>query len=181
MNIKFNQSFKLEAVKKALSRSDDTTLKNIAERLGVGYSTLSKWIAQSKKHQLDVESNDYLLSELNMKHEKRPQDWTLEERFNIVVTCMTMMPEQVNEHCRQRGVYSHHIDQWRSDFTTGNTSDTSSSHTKTRAQIKTLRTENNTLKKELNRKDKALAETAALLVLQKKARMIWGNDEGNLR
>jgi len=33
------------------------------------------------------------------------------------------------------------------------------------------------LKKELRRKDKALAETAALLVLQKKVRAIWGNDE----
>ena len=33
------------------------------------------------------------------------------------------------------------------------------------------------LKKELRRKEKALAETAALLVLQKKVSEIWGNDE----
>jgi hypothetical protein len=32
--------------------------------------------------------------------------------------------------------------------------------------------------KQLRRKDKALAETAALLVLKKKAQDIWGNDEG---
>jgi hypothetical protein len=37
------------------------------------------------------------------------------------------------------------------------------------------------LKKELNRKDKALAETAALLVLQKKVSAIWGTDEDNSR
>jgi len=49
----------------------------------------------------------------------------------------------------------------------------------TRADNKTLRQENKALKKELNRKDKALAETAALLVLQKKVNEIWGSDEGN--
>jgi hypothetical protein len=46
-------------------------------------------------------------------------------------------------------------------------------------EAKRLRHENKALKKELNRKDKALAETAALLVLQKKVHAIWGNDEDN--
>ena len=45
------------------------------------------------------------------------------------------------------------------------------------SEVKNLRAENNALKKELNRKDKALAETAALLVLQKKVRAIWGESE----
>ena len=44
-------------------------------------------------------------------------------------------------------------------------------------EVKILKNENKALKKELNRKDKALAETAALLVLQKKVHEIWGNDE----
>ena len=33
------------------------------------------------------------------------------------------------------------------------------------------------LEKELNRKDKALAETAALLVLKKKVQEIWGDED----
>jgi len=44
--------------------------------------------------------------------------------------------------------------------------------------ITRLKKENTALKKELNRKDKALAETAALLVLKKKANSIWGNPRG---
>ena len=44
-------------------------------------------------------------------------------------------------------------------------------------EIKNLKHENKVLKKELNRKEKALAETAALLVLQKKVHEIWGSDE----
>jgi len=47
------------------------------------------------------------------------------------------------------------------------------------AEIKQLKTENKALKKELNRKERALAETAALLVLKKKVHEIWGTDEGN--
>ena len=43
-----------------------------------------------------------------------------------------------------------------------------------------MKSENKALRKELNRKDRALAETAALLVLQKKVDMIWGRNEGNV-
>jgi len=35
------------------------------------------------------------------------------------------------------------------------------------------------LEKELRRKDKALAETAALLVLKKKVQEIWGDEDEN--
>ncbi len=45
------------------------------------------------------------------------------------------------------------------------------------AELKALRSENKRLKKDLNRKDKALAETSALLVLKKKADLIWGDPE----
>ena len=44
-------------------------------------------------------------------------------------------------------------------------------------ETKFLKHENKKLKKEINRKDRALAETAALLVLQKKVNDIWGCDE----
>ena len=44
-------------------------------------------------------------------------------------------------------------------------------------ELKLLKAENKVLKKELHRKEKALAETAALLVLKKKANLIWGDHE----
>ena len=45
------------------------------------------------------------------------------------------------------------------------------------AELKKLKAEIKLLKKELNRKDRALAETSALLILKKKANLIWGKDE----
>ena len=40
-----------------------------------------------------------------------------------------------------------------------------------------LRARNKELERDLNRKDKALAETTALLVLKKKADLIWGTGD----
>jgi hypothetical protein len=65
------------------------------------------------------------------------------------------------------------VRQWKQDFISG----LSTERTDTRG----LKGEVRDLKKELNRKDKALAETAALLVLQKKVSAIWGTDEDNSR
>jgi len=76
----------------------------------------------------------------------------------------------------EQGLYPHHIQQWKQDFVGGTGVCTPA---KSQSETKHLRQENKALKKELNRKDKALAETAALLVLQKKVNAIWGSDEDN--
>jgi transposase-like protein len=171
MKRNFTQSFKIQAVEKALNRSDDTTLTEIANALSIGCSTLSKWIVKARNNELEIASSD----EINrMKQDKRPQDWTQEERLNMVITCSTLDDEALSEYCRQQGVYLHHIKQWKLDFINGQA--TKSSQTE-KAEVKKLKHENKALKKELNRKDKALAETAALLVLKKKVDTIWGIDE----
>ena len=45
------------------------------------------------------------------------------------------------------------------------------------SENKKLKNENKQLALELRRKEKALAEAAALLILKKKADLIWGVDE----
>ena len=109
-----------------------------------------------------------------MAQEKRPQDWTLEERLNMVVACGALAGEALSEYCRKNGIYPHQVNQWKLDFASGKAQETK---TVSRAEIKALKQENKSLKKDLNRKDKALAETAALLVLQKKVNAIWGSDD----
>jgi transposase-like protein len=75
----------------------------------------------------------------------------------------------INALCREHGLYPHHVKQWKNDLVSNQTP-------KNPSETKALRQENKALKKELNRKNKALAETAALLVLQKKVHAIWGTD-----
>ena len=170
----FTQSFKIQAVEKALTRSKETRLSEIAATLGVGYSTLGKWIAKASNQELGAVSDEAVSSLSRMTKERRPQDWSREERLRMVFDCGSLDEVAASAHCRAQGLYPHHIKQWQEDFM----SETRLNNKATsRTALNELKRENNALKKELRRKDKALAETAALLVLQKKVNAIWGNDE----
>jgi len=169
MKKRFSQSFKIQAVEKALNRSDVTTIQAVADELGIGHSTLGKWIIKSRNNELEASSSD------TMTQEKRPQDFSLEERLNLIIRCSSLKESEINQLCREEGIFAHHIKQWKDDFTKNQSPSNSTKESKQlKAEIKTLR-------KEINRKDKALAETAALLVLQKKVQAIWGSDEDNLQ
>ncbi len=169
----FTNSFKIQAVEKALNRGNSTTLKEIALSLGVGCSTLDKWIIKARNQEFEMASPD----EINrMTQEKRPQDWTLEERFTMATACHSLDNEALSDYCRKQGIYPHHVKQWKRDFVSG---EIKTNKAASRSELKTLKDENKELKRELHRKEKALAETAALLVLKKKVHEIWGSDEGN--
>ncbi|MBW1758944.1 MAG: helix-turn-helix domain-containing protein [Deltaproteobacteria bacterium] len=133
----------------------------IAREAGIGRSTLTYWLKHYKK---DGNMN------LTPK-EKRPQDWTAEERINALMATGAMSEEDRVSWCRKKGVFAHHLEQWKKDAISLLTPNRA--HSKSKDAIR-LKKENAALKKELNRKDKALAETAALLVLKKKADSIWG-------
>ena len=165
MKARFTQSFKHQAVEKALNRTGETSLLEIAETLGVGYSTLGKGIAKARNHELGAVSDETLSSIRAMTKERRPQDWSMEERLRMVIDCGSLDEAAVSTHCRAQGLYPHHIKQWQQDFM----SETAlNNKPKSSSALNELKRENNALKKELRRKDRALAETAALLVLQKK-------------
>ena len=170
MRARYTQSFKRQAVEKALSRSEGTTLAQITDSLGIGHSTLNKWMVKSRNQQLGSSSEHDSTSIGDVRKEKRPQDWSQEERLDMMIECGSLDESAMNQLCRERGLYTHHVTQWKQDFISGLTAND-------RSDAKNLKGEVRELKKELNRKDRALAETAALLVLQKKVCAIWGNDE----
>jgi len=174
MSHHFTLEFKQQAVKKALSRSEKTTLADTAKSLNVANSTLNRWIRDAKKHRL--ESQDPISSS-TMKTEKSPHNWSMEERLEVVIACASLNEERISELCRSRGVFTHHVTQWKQDFIHG-TSVTEKTVKPT--ETKALQDEIKSLKKDLNRKNKALAEAAALIVLKKKAHDLWGTDEDNL-
>lgn len=163
---RFTQQFKVQSVEKALSRRADQTLKNIADDLCVGQSTLQRWIRLAKDNKLEK-------SESPMSKEKSPQDWNKAQRLEAILHCHSMNDEQISAYCRENGIYPHHLKEWKTEFL----SDNQGSEPITRREQKKLKQENKRLQKELNRKDRALSETAALLVLSKKCQAIWGEKE----
>jgi len=83
------------------------------------------------------------------------------EKLQSIIETSNLNADKLNSYCRRKGIYKHHIEQWKADMA-------SSNNTPDKAEMRALREENKKLKKDIRRKDKALAETAALLVIQKK-------------
>lgn len=164
---KFNHAFKIQAVEKALNRSTDDRLEDVAGELGVGFSTLQKWLRQARNQEFEMKK----IPE-SAKVEKRPRDWTQEDKLEMVIRCGPLSEAEVSALCREQGVYPHHVAQWKQDFLKGSPPLKASQLEERRVQA-----ENKKLKKELHRKERALAEAAALLVLQKKVNTLWAMDE----
>jgi transposase-like protein len=154
--------FKQLIINKTLST--DLSQQIIAKEAGIGYSTLQKWLRQHR------ESGVKLVNQA----EKRPHDWTPQERLNAVLETTQMNDTEIGAWCRQQGLYTHHLKQWKQEALAGMSAQ-KVVHPADK-KIRTLNKENRMLKKDLRRKEKALAEVSALLVLKKKANLIWGED-----
>ncbi|WP_412762928.1 transposase [Pseudoalteromonas marina] len=114
MSRRFTHESKVQAVKKVLSQYDDVRLEDIADDLGVGYSTLQLWIALAKNNELKTKNNDSL-----MTTEKRPHDWSLIDKLNAIIERASLDEAALNEYCCSKGLYPHHIQQWKQDFFKG--------------------------------------------------------------
>jgi hypothetical protein len=154
-------------VEKALNRKNKS-LREIAESHNIGYSTLGKWIA---KYQSETSEATVKVKSKGNSNELSPA-----EKFEHIVSTSRLDEVKVGAYCRQHGIYSFQLQEWKSTFMTDTPREVSAEKVK---EIKTLKAENKLLKKELRRKDSALAETAALLILKKKANLLWavGEDE----
>lgn len=168
MKENYSEGFKRQAVQKAMQRAPGVTLTGLAEDLGCGYSTLQRWIRTSSQSSPGAE-----MESKTMTAPKSPHALSAAEKLEHVITCAGMDEQTLSAHCRNQGIYPHQLTQWKEEFAQGlaTTEITSSNATKQ------LRNENKALKRELRRKEKALAEAAALLVLQKKLNTMWDDNE----
>jgi hypothetical protein len=105
-----------------------------------------------------------------------PEGWSARDKFAAVMESAALNEQQTAEYCRRKGLYPHQLEQWRQACEAANDWDRHST-LKLKAEQKTSRQRIKALEKELQRKEKALAEAAALLVLQKKVQAIWGESE----
>jgi transposase len=158
----YAEDFMRSVVSKALS-NPNTTTRQIAKEVGIAPSTVYGWV---RKYGGGIKGLKTARSASG--------DWTLEERFNMLLETANLSQEACSAYCRQRGIYQHQLTQWREAFMQPKIE---AKHSQELAELKALRAENKALKKELNRKDKALAETSALLILKKKAAFLWGEEE----
>ncbi|WP_346269042.1 transposase [Burkholderia multivorans] len=158
----YSAEFKEQALAKVLNRGS-RTVGSVADELNMNALTLRKWMRGSATAARSSDSG----------HAKRPEDWSLEERLVALHESHGLVDESLNAWCRERGLFAHHLAQWGVDFCVvgraGNRQESAQ-------EIRELKQANVQLQRELNRKEKALAEAAALLVLQKKYRALFEDE-----
>jgi hypothetical protein len=138
---------------------ESADVKVIAGEIGISADTLERWRAEA------------------LAAGKKSGGWTAAARFEAVLSTAAMSEEQKNAWCREKGIFPSELVQWRESATASlaRPAEARATPQQTSSDRKRIRE----LERELRRKDRALAETAALLVLTKKLSAIYsgGADE----
>jgi transposase len=158
----YSPEFKKSAVEKLLTRGSRPIAAIIGE-LGVSAPTLYQW------------KNDFAKVD-GMKKSSRPQDRSSAEKLKIINEYEAAPVEQRGELLRRLGVHREHVEAWAEQVHAALRIGALGKHV-ARSERAEDRRKIKELERNLHRKDRALAETTALLVLKKKADLIWGTEE----
>ena len=153
------------AVLRKLEPPNAVPLRQLAKEEGIAEATLHSW-------RRDARSKGRLLPDADAG----PQGWTSRDKFAAVLETAALNEADLAAYCRQRGLFPEQIQAWRAACEQANDWERASSQRlgqATKEEKKRIKA----LERDLARKEKALAEAAALLVLRKNAAAIWGDGE----
>ena len=154
-----------EAILRQMMPPQNRPVSELARESGITEQTLYTWRRQLRNQGTPVPGSG-----------KNAEEWSSEDKFAVVLETAALNASELAEYCRRKGLFPEQIAAWRAACMSANVS--AAQQTKTRqAQSKEDKKRIRQLEKELQRKEKALAEAAALLVLRKKVQAIWGDKE----
>ena len=140
------------------------SLRQFAKLESINLSTLYSW------------RDKYLKAGFSLVDSNSSDGWSPEQKFSIVLETAALTEIELSEYCREKGLYPEQIKEWKQSCISGNQTKAQQRKQLTQER-KADRKRIKELEKELKRKEAALAETAALLVLRKKLNAYWGEDE----
>lgn len=142
---------------------NEESVSRIARESGISETTLYKW-KKAAVAQGVVKSGG----------ERSNARWSTQEKFSIVVETAGLSEIELSEYCRVKGLYVEQVAEWRDACLQAN-GGVAEQASKLQKELRVKEQQLRDISRELQRKDAALAETAALLVLRKKAQAIWGD------
>jgi transposase len=170
----YSEAFKSKMVQRMMGPRARTA-NALGSEVGISQPTLSRWLraAQANLGSMSKVRAPPLPSPSAPKS-RRAEDWPAEERLRVVAEAGRLSDAELGAFLRREGLHEATLREWRAAALEGLSSQGMSRSKKKRgAEQKRVRE----LERQLRRKDKALAETAALLVLQKKVQAIWGDGD----
>ena len=141
------------------------SVAEVSRTEGIGLQTLYNWRTKAREQGQPMPERTRI-----------PDNWTNETKLATVIETAALSESELSEYCRSRGLYIEQIKAWRTDALKDFSSSKQQS-LKDKRQQQADRKHIKQLERELNRKDKALSETAALLVLRKKLDAFWQEHE----
>lgn len=146
-----------------MSAPENCSVHEASERTGIPEGTLYLWRNKARAQGSAVPGDG-----------KNPSQWRSEDKFAVVLETAVLSEAELGEYCRKKGLLTEQVRAWRRACEGANNGTGERVTPAERAQEKKRLRE---LEKELRRKDKALAETAALLVLSRKLEVLWKEGE----
>lgn len=152
----YSHALRIEALHRAMNRSEGQTLEQVAAACEVNIGTLKGWIKLANRA---AGQSGVMQS---------AESYSPAEQLKALEATALLNEVDLSAWCRERGVYPHQLQTWRQSLTAPRSEE---SHA-----LREMRRERDRLQSELNRKDKALAEAAALLILQKKFQGLFSGE-----
>jgi transposase-like protein len=160
----YSKEYKDSILRRMLPPNSESIPK-IAKEEGISEQTLRNWQERARK-------NGYAAPGA----QAQPEDWSTRDKFLIVVETASMNESELAEYARKKGLYVEQIKGWQDACMNAN-GGIAKEAARLNRELKESQKQRKKLERELQRKEKALAEAAALLVLRKKANAIWGDPE----
>ena len=152
-----------EQVLKQMMPPTNKTIPVLSQQFGVTEGTLYTWRREALESGVAAPGDG-----------RNAEAWTSKAKFAVVLETASLAEAELGEYCRAKGLFPEQVRAWRSVCESAMEPAAAGSMASARkGDQKRIRE----LEKDLRRKERALAETAALLVLRKKAAAIWGEKE----
>lgn len=172
----YSEAFKSKMVQRLTSPNAVTAIA-LSEEVGVPQSTLSRWLRASHGRLEAMTDRQPPPTKTTARVPRRAEDWAPEERLRVVAEAATTPDSELGALLRREGLHEATLKEWRTAALEGLSPERATRAKEKRgSEQKRVRE----LERELRRKEKALAEAAALLVLQKKVQALWGDEEDDM-
>lgn len=158
--MEYSDGFKKRMVTRLAAGTSATAL---SREVGVPQPTLSTWLRKAHRVRgvTSAEEPPKSPEPAEEAPPRRPQDWTAEEKLHAVLEASALPEAELGAWLRRKGLHEAQLREWRAAAVQGLKAPAKAKPSSADKRIKVL-------EREVARKDKALAETAALLVLRKK-------------
>ena len=154
-----------QAVIEKMMPPQNRPIPELVKETGISGGTLYHWRKQARQKGMVVPGDG-----------RNPEQWLPEDKFAVVVETAALNEAELAEYCRRKGLYAEQVEAWKQACIQG-AAVTGVEDSASREQARRDKKRIKSLERDLRHKEKALAETAALLVLRKKAEAIWGKGE----